>query len=85
MTLTLPRQLERGGDFSQSLNRDGGLRIIHDPLTTDPNGDNRTPFANNVIPASRLDPTSQNVIGKTWTPNNPGDNAAGAVAVLGVG
>jgi hypothetical protein len=78
VNLTLPRQNERSGDFSQSFNRDGGLRTIHDPFTTDADGNNRTPFANNMIPQSRLDPTSQTVLGKTWSPNNAGDNASGA-------
>lgn len=78
VNLTLPRQLERTGDFSQSFNRSGGLRVIHDPWTSDPNGDNRMPFANNTIPQSRIDPTSQTVLGKTWAPNNPGDNISGA-------
>ena len=78
VNLTLPRQLERNGDFSNSFNRNGGLRVIHDPFTSDPNGDNRLPFANNAIPQSRLDPTSRTVLGKTWEPNNPGDNASGA-------
>ncbi len=78
VNMTLPTPEERGGDFSNSFNRNGGLRTIHDPMTTDPNGDNRTPFANNVIPAGRLDQTSLNVMDRTWTPNNAGDNASGA-------
>ena len=78
VNLTLPRDAERTGDFSSSLNRSGALRVIHDPLTTDPDGNNRTPFARNMIPASRLDDTSRRVMDKTWSPNNPGDNASGA-------
>ena len=45
----VPTATVRGGDFS------GGSPIF-DPLNLDANG-NRTPFANNVIPASRIDPT----------------------------
>ena len=78
VNLTLPRPGERNGDFSNSLNRNGALRAIFDPLTTDPNGDNRTQFPNNAIPATRFDPTSRRVLDKTWEPNNPGDNASGA-------
>ena len=81
VNMTLPQQLERGGDFSQSFNRNGGLRTIYDPWTTAITGSNtsvRDPFPNNTIPTSRLDPTSLNVLGKTWQPNNPGDNASGA-------
>ncbi len=78
--LTLPTQLERGGDFSQSLNRNGGLRRIYDPTTTVITGSNtstRDPFVNNRIPSSRLDPTAQTVMSELWDPNNAGDNAAG--------
>ena len=76
--LTLPRSAERGGDFSNSLNRRGDLRQIFDPLTTDPDGNNRSQFPDNRIPSSRFDPTSLSVLDKTWEPNNPGDNASGA-------
>jgi hypothetical protein len=39
-TLTMPTPLERQGDFSQSVNRDGSPRIIYDPWTSrfGPNG-----------------------------------------------
>ncbi len=50
----VPTQLERGGDFSASA-----------PTLTDPNTDD--PFPGNVIPATRLDPTAQNVI-RDWIP-----------------
>ena len=78
VNLTLPRDRERLGDFSNSMNRSGSLRTIHDPLTTDPDGNNRMPFPSNAIPASRLDETSRRVMDKTWSPNNAGDNASGA-------
>ena len=47
--LTVPTDLERAGDFSQSLDLNNRLIAI-----TDPNS--RQPFAGNRIPASRLDP-----------------------------
>ena len=78
---TLPTNAERGGDFSNSLNSAGGLRAIHDPFTTvvtGPNTSSRTPFANNVIPGTRLDPTGQRMLSTLWQPNQPGDNASGA-------
>lgn len=78
VNLTLPRDQERTGDFSSSMNRTGTLRTIYDPLTTDPDGNNRSPFPRNVIPRDRLDPTSMRVMDKTWSPNNAGDNASGA-------
>jgi hypothetical protein len=49
-----PTAAERSGDFSKSLNQDGSLRVIYDPLNT-VNGV-RQPFGNNVIPGSRLNP-----------------------------
>ena len=78
VNLTLPRQAERSGDFSNSLNRNGGLRSIFDPLTTDADGNNRSQFPGNMIPAHRIDQTSSRVLDRTWAPNNQGDNASGA-------
>lgn len=49
--LAVPTALERAGDFSQSLTAKGALQTIYDP-TVNP----RVPFANNIIPKSRLDP-----------------------------
>jgi hypothetical protein len=45
----VPSAAVRSGDFSSG-------QQIFDPLSLDANG-NRTPFPNNVIPASRIDPT----------------------------
>ncbi len=50
-----PTAAEKTGDFSHSLNPDGSLRLIYDPLTVV--GGARQPFPGNVIPASRLNPT----------------------------
>lgn len=76
---TLPTARERTGDFSQSLNTNGQLRTIYDPYTTVVNGSTvtRTPFAGNVIPASRQDPTGRVFIGDVWQPNNPGTGPTG--------
>ena len=55
----MPTELERQGDFSQSFNRDGTLRVIYDPWTSrfGPNGQIiRDPFPGNRIPANRFDP-----------------------------
>jgi len=78
--LTLPTNLERAGDFSNSLNRNGGLRAIYDPFTTiitGPDTSSRQQFANNVIPSTRLDPSTQTVMQSMFDPNNPGDNPSG--------
>lgn len=71
---TMPTDLERAGDFSLSLNNVGGLRTIYDPWTTQTSGSQvmRQPFSNNVIPASRIDPTARIVMNDVWKPNAPG-------------
>ncbi|WP_031497830.1 carboxypeptidase regulatory-like domain-containing protein [Bryobacter aggregatus] len=75
---TLPTDLERQGDFSQSRNIDGGIRTIYDPFSTQFNAATgavvRTPFAGNRIPTSRFDPTSQQFLGMLWKPNATPDN-----------
>ncbi len=73
---TLPNELERGGDFSQSLNSSGGLRTIYDPYTTrlEAGKVTRTPFAGNRIPASLMDPTSLRMLKDIWLPSSQGDD-----------
>ncbi len=76
---TMPTDLERSGDFSQSRNTQGALRTIYDPFTTQTSGSTvtRTPFVNNAIPASRFDPTSKTMLGDIWKPNAPGTGPTG--------
>ena len=60
-TTTVPTDLQRGGDFSQTFNAAGQLIQIFDPLTTTCNAQGvctRTAFANNRIPADRINPVS---------------------------
>lgn len=75
---TLPTDLERTGNFSQSLSAAAGnpVRAIFDPYsTTVENGVvNRTPFAGNIIPANRMDPTALKFLGLLWKPNANPDN-----------
>ena len=77
-TFTLPTALEKGGDFSQTLNSSGNLRVIHDPFnaTPDPNRAGeflRQPFAGNKIPMSAMDPVALNTQGFYGPgPNSPG-------------
>jgi hypothetical protein len=54
----LPTARERAGDFSQSFNAAGELLQVFDPLTGDANGNGRTQFPGNVIPANRLNPVA---------------------------
>ncbi|MFN0102273.1 MAG: carboxypeptidase regulatory-like domain-containing protein [Bryobacteraceae bacterium] len=72
---TLPTDAERTGDFSRSLLTTGAQRTIYDPYTTQVNNNvvSRTPFAGNIIPASRIDPTGKIIVGDLWKANNPGN------------
>jgi hypothetical protein len=59
---TMPTQLERQGDFSQSLLPNGQLRVIRDPLTGQP-------FPGNRIPAERISPLGQSILNIFREPN----------------
>jgi len=80
-TTTVPTALERSGDFSKTMNIDGGIKTIFDPWTTTLNPTtgavSRTPFAGNRIPTTRFDPLSASLVKDFWDPNNPGDNITG--------
>jgi len=87
LNLTVPTTLEKNGNFSQSLNADGTLRVIYDPYTTVVNNTTgsiaRTPFVGNIIPASRFDPDTAALMNDFWAPNNPGSNLSGENNYLG--
>jgi hypothetical protein len=70
-TASVPTQLERQGDFSQSL-IDNGLQVqIFDPLTAQSVNNRivRQPFAGNRLPESRIDPISKIYLGYYPTAN----------------
>src|SRR5262249_35573798 len=75
---TLPTEQERGGDYSRSLNINGGLRTIYDPWTTElnttTNKATRNPFPGNIIPSNRMDPTAGRMLKDIWLPDSPGDD-----------
>jgi carboxypeptidase family protein/TonB-dependent receptor-like protein len=60
--VTTPTALERTGDFSQSLDTNGRLIIVRDPLTG-------LPFAGNVIPTNRINHSGQALLGVFPLPN----------------
>jgi hypothetical protein len=60
--LTVPTALERGGDFSQTLDLNGRLIPINDPST-------RQPFPGNRVPLSRIDPSGQALLKVFPEPN----------------
>lgn len=59
---TVPTELERRGDFSQSFDNNGNLIVIRDPLTGQP-------FPGNVIPADRIDPNGRALLNLFPLPN----------------
>ena len=80
---TVPTELERRGDFSQSV-LNGRVRTIYDPYTSTRNAAGaivRTPFASNVIPTNRLDPVALLMLNQMPLPNTPGnvDNWQGSI------
>jgi hypothetical protein len=83
---SLPTELERGGDFSQSYTTQvqNGVRVkypilVYDPLTVagDANG-TRTIFPNMQIPASRMSKVAQNILKYVPLPNTPTDGTTNA-------
>lgn len=62
-TRTTPTDLERRGDFSQSVDVNNAAIVVRDPA----NG--RAPFPGNVIPANRIDPNGQALLRFLPLPN----------------
>ncbi len=73
-TFTVPTELERQGDFSQTKNG-GQAVVIYDPLTTRTvNGQLvRDPFQGNIIPVNRQDPVGRALLQFFPKANRPGD------------
>ncbi len=82
VTMTLPTAAERTGNYSQSLNSAGNLRVIYNPFTTQYNATTgvvtRTPFSGNVIPTDMLDPSAVQMMSYIWKPNATPENSANA-------
>jgi hypothetical protein len=70
----LPTAREKAGDFSQSRDASGNLVVIYDPLTGDANGNGRTPFPGNIIPANRLNPVATSMLGFLRNPQQDVSN-----------
>lgn len=71
---TVPTELQRQGDFSQTLQANGQPITIYDPLTTRKVGNNwvRDPFPGNRIPSSRIDPVAAKIVPYWPKANQPG-------------
>jgi hypothetical protein len=69
----VPTDLERKGDFSQTLSRIGGPLAIYDPQSTAVNGNTATRqvFAGARIPADRLSATGLAILNSFPLPNQP--------------
>lgn len=77
VTATVPTDLQRKGDFSQTYGANGKPITIYNPFSTRPNPDGmgyiRDPFENNLIPQSMLSAVGLNAIGYYPEPNVPGN------------
>jgi hypothetical protein len=73
-TFTVPTDLQRTGDFSQTFNADGSLHVIYNPndTFTDASGVHRTPFAGNKI--TNLNTIGSNIASYFPSPT-PGTNS----------
>ncbi len=79
-TMTVPTNLQRSGDFSQTTTAAGAVIPIYDPATTSQSGASfvRTQFPGNVIPSSRLDPVAVKILGYYPIANLTPSNLSGA-------
>ncbi len=80
-TLTVPTQLQKQGDFSQTYNARRILVQMYDPATsrtTETGGVTRDPFPLNRIPAARMDPVALKVLPLYPVSNRAADDIAGA-------
>jgi hypothetical protein len=82
---TVPTELQRQGNFSQTFNQDGTLATIYNPFTTQfANGQYvRTAFPGNIIPPSLFDPVAVKLLSYFPAPNRPGDALTGANNFVG--
>jgi hypothetical protein len=60
--LSVPTEAERRADYSRTLESDGRLIPIRDPLTGQP-------FPGNIVPANRIDPNGQAILNLMPLPN----------------
>jgi len=74
---TVPTDLQKQGDFSQTYNSKGQLVTIYNPFSTQPDPAHpgqyiRTAFANNKIPSTMFDPVAQKILAYYPEPNVTG-------------
>ena len=69
--LSVPTALEKAGNFSQSLYKNGTQQVIYDPLSTNLTTGVRTPFPGNIIPSSQISPAGLALASYYPLPNAP--------------
>jgi hypothetical protein len=69
--ISIPTLAQRAGDFSATRQSNGALVTIYDPTTGTQVGNNwvRSPYPNNKIPTSQIDPTGQAILNLLPAPN----------------
>lgn len=79
-TMTVPTELQKSGDFTQTYNGRGKLVQVYDPASTRNEGGSviRDPFPGNRIPVARMDPVALNLLPFYPVANRPPDDLAGA-------
>ncbi|MCW5962761.1 MAG: TonB-dependent receptor [Bryobacterales bacterium] len=77
---TVPTDIQRQGDFSQTRNFNGQQVVIYDPNTLQQVGNafTRTPFPNNLIPAARRNEVAMRMLNLFPQANAPGDQFTNA-------
>ncbi len=82
LTATVPTDLQREGDFSQTFGANGQLITIYNPFSTraNPNGSGyiRDPFPNNKIPANLLSAVALKALAYYPEPNTVGNSITNA-------
>lgn len=74
-TVTLPTEMQRRGDFSQTFNASGQLMTIYNPFDTFRNAANqveRRPFPGNIIPQNLINPVAVKALSYVPLPNQAG-------------
>jgi hypothetical protein len=79
-TYTVPTELQKAGDFSQTTDARGVLIPIYDPSTNRTSGNTtvRDPFPGNRIPTAKLDPVGVKVVTYYPVANRVADTLQGA-------
>jgi len=90
VTQSVPSELERAGDFSDTRNASGQLITIYDPMSTVASGSGfaRTAFADNKVPISLQSQISRNIMAffpHANTPGNPYTHVNNYVATPNIG